>query len=151
MRLNSFTDKNEEALLNPNARIRAEFVFSLLWQNRLISICAFFSALMIALCDLLSIALIVPLIDSLRGGDKASEMLKLYPNPGYDVIYVEYSSGEFTNTTLELTDLSGKVVMEVEVDQLKTPIDVSSLTRGVYFLTGKKEGIILSSQKLTLQ
>ncbi|HAD95779.1 MAG TPA: hypothetical protein DCG19_00155 [Cryomorphaceae bacterium] len=83
--------------------------------------------------------------------DKASEMLKLYPNPGYDVIYVEYSSGEFTNTTLELTDLSGKVVMEVEVDQLKTPIDVSSLTRGVYFLTGKKEGIILSSQKLTLQ
>ena len=75
MRLNSFTDKNEEALLNPNARIRAEFVFSLLWQNRLISICAFFSALMIALCDLLSIALIVPLIDSFRGGDKASEML----------------------------------------------------------------------------
>ncbi|MDY8138369.1 T9SS type A sorting domain-containing protein [Aquimarina sp. 2201CG5-10] len=61
--------------------------------------------------------------------------LILYPVPANDNIIVE---GRFDNKeTLEVYDILGQKLMEVSIDQNITNIDISKLSKGVYFATFK--------------
>lgn len=63
--------------------------------------------------------------------------LTVFPNPASDVITLD---GTFSNSTIEITDLTGKVVYSGNVSGHKPNINVSSLEQGIYILKVQQEG-----------
>jgi len=57
----------------------------------------------------------------------------IYPNPVKDVFMIE-TSLKTKEITLTIYDLHGQEIMQKQIRDFKTPIDISSLTRGLYFL-----------------
>jgi hypothetical protein len=61
----------------------------------------------------------------------------LYPNPASDYAILQVDPGNINDLRLEVSDLTGKPVLTVELIQpgLSFPIDVSTIGRGIYFAT----------------
>ena len=67
--------------------------------------------------------------------------VKLYPNPANDQLTVVFTGKEgFSTESMQITDLSGRVVRKVTTSELNNTIDVSNLKAGQYILTIKKNG-----------
>jgi uncharacterized repeat protein (TIGR02543 family) len=60
------------------------------------------------------------------------ESVSVYPNPVSDKVY--FTSKDKEISTVELTDLSGKVVYSSNVKQQSGNIDLSSIAKGVYLM-----------------
>jgi len=56
----------------------------------------------------------------------------IYPNPTKGIITVEFHSTQ--NSMLKMTDLSGKVVKQLQLTNTKEIIDLHDLSLGIYFL-----------------
>jgi rhodanese-related sulfurtransferase len=59
--------------------------------------------------------------------------LKLYPNPATDHLTLE-SNNPLISGTLSIFDLNGKEIIKQTVKDIKSEIDISSLSSGVYML-----------------
>jgi hypothetical protein len=57
---------------------------------------------------------------------------KIHPNPVTNNLY--FSSSDFTEAQILITDFSGKVVLHKAL-QLEEGLDVSNLTSGIYTIT----------------
>jgi PKD repeat protein len=57
--------------------------------------------------------------------------LKIYPNPTLDIVNVELDK-EIGKYQIEVLDLQGRTMISKQADKMKSVIDVSSLTEGVY-------------------
>lgn len=60
--------------------------------------------------------------------------LEAIPNPATDAVTVTIRNFETGNTTLQLTDLTGKIIQTIKVDNEKEVLDISTLSKGVYVL-----------------
>jgi phosphatidylserine/phosphatidylglycerophosphate/cardiolipin synthase-like enzyme len=60
--------------------------------------------------------------------------LAIFPNPSSDVIHVEVSK-TLLGESLTLVDIQGRSVMQLNINELLSTIDVSNLESGVYFLS----------------
>lgn len=58
--------------------------------------------------------------------------LNTFPNPASDVVYTEHNQAYLN---LQVTDVLGKLVKEVRVENGINKVDVSSLQTGIYFFT----------------
>ncbi|MGB0850088.1 MAG: DUF7619 domain-containing protein, partial [Bacteroidia bacterium] len=72
-------------------------------------------------------------------GDYAADKTTtiLYPNPTRDVftvLIVDDEQRPVTIKTIEVVDHSGNVVERIEPSMLKVPVDISSLSHGMYFV-----------------
>lgn len=65
----------------------------------------------------------------LPSNDVALIEFGIFPNPAKAVLNVTSLPGK---KKLQITDLSGKIILEKESDEMFTPLDVSSLAKGVY-------------------
>lgn len=63
--------------------------------------------------------------------------LIIYPNPTHNKLYLETSE---TGTVI-IIDLNGKMVLNYNIEQLKTVIDVSGLVSGTYLVSARKVSI----------
>ena len=73
----------------------------------------------------------------------------VYPNPVNEVLSVEcLVLSERCNYELTISDLMGKTVKRVSLNEMKTKIDVSGLDKGIYFVTMEKEGKSVSVRKV---
>jgi hypothetical protein len=61
------------------------------------------------------------------------EKVVVYPNPANDQIVVATAFDE--NTMLTICDLNGKIVLEQQLSQSKSSINIEGLSNGIYFLT----------------
>jgi hypothetical protein len=68
----------------------------------------------------------------------------LYPNPVTDILTVSLSGREITNADIEITDLSGRIVMKEKTQKDRTEINVSLLKQGFYVLKVTTSGKVLS-------
>ena len=59
----------------------------------------------------------------------------IYPNPATDNITI---SNIEAGTTIVLTDLLGNVLIETKAQSDSTPMDLSHLPNGIYFVNGEK-------------
>jgi hypothetical protein len=61
-------------------------------------------------------------------------MIKVYPNPVKNIIQVEFDVNEYHQ--LELTDINGKVLQRLSLDNLDTrkKVDMGNLSSGIYFI-----------------
>ncbi|HTB32802.1 MAG TPA: T9SS type A sorting domain-containing protein [Bacteroidia bacterium] len=71
------------------------------------------------------------------------DRITVYPNPTTNTLYVEFSSVSTSQTkyTLQVYDITGRVLLTYSLSQTPYPIslDVSSLSRGMYFLSIQSE------------
>jgi uncharacterized delta-60 repeat protein len=69
--------------------------------------------------------------------------VEIFPNPVADVLQVQLTSSQNKNTLLQIQDASGKTVKQQIFSsggsRLSTTINVSGLSKGVYFLVVKKD------------
>jgi hypothetical protein len=71
--------------------------------------------------------------------DMSSAIIKVYPNPGHDVIFVEIS-GTFNRATATITDLAGRMVQMSEVTGTIESLNVSNLAEAAYLLSIRNDG-----------
>jgi phosphatidylserine/phosphatidylglycerophosphate/cardiolipin synthase-like enzyme len=60
--------------------------------------------------------------------------LAIFPNPVSDILHIEVSK-TLIGESLTLVDIQGRNVMELNINELRSTIDVSRLESGVYFLS----------------
>jgi len=85
--------------------------------------------------------------------EKTFEEFAVYPNPASNVLNVKYSGMTSESATFELVSMVGTTVYSRELtnvdDQLK--LDISKLSRGVYFYIIKSDGEVTTSKKLVIK
>ena len=74
-------------------------------------------------------------IESLDG-DKSN--ILVYPNPANDRINLSNANG----CSLEMFDVSGKMILNKTVSEINSTIDVSNLVKGFYFIKIEKNGAV---------
>jgi hypothetical protein len=81
--------------------------------------------------------------------------VKLFPNPGFDQVFVVLPEQPEGNAELFLSDLSGKQVLSLKVNQLQrmepVAIDIRSLQPGIYLLRTEVAGRRLHSKLVISQ
>lgn len=87
-------------------------------------------------------------VNAIRAYD-ADKDLAVFPVPATGDLFVKVSNNAEANATLEIYDLTGKLVQALNTDKLKTgnnllQTDVSGLENGVYFIRLKASDRILS-------
>lgn len=71
------------------------------------------------------------------------EQLAVYPNPATDNLTIEFPVFGINDKTIEILDLSGKIVATTQFSSFKVNMDISGLSNGVYFLRlSCEEGLI---------
>ncbi len=85
-------------------------------------------------------------ITSIVGNDDLS--FGIYPNPTSDRL--EISFGEVTDRQIRITDLSGKMIEQIESDEVRLELDMSKYSKGIYLIIvstdGKKETAVIVKQ-----
>lgn len=77
-----------------------------------------------------------PTLLSVSDIDKEFLKFKIYPNPVSDKIYI---SGVSTISNVSIYDLNGRRILEAELSNVNSSIDLSALPFGVYLLKVKEE------------
>ena len=70
-----------------------------------------------------------------------SNSFSLYPNPAHNKINIS-SSGLTGNMLLSIFNVSGEKVLERQLTDTETQIDISALPRGVYFVRVQNEKMV---------
>lgn len=63
------------------------------------------------------------------------EVLQIYPNPTYGIINIEHHFKLTSYPKVIITDVLGNFILETPLNQQKQTIDISNLTKGIYFFT----------------
>lgn len=80
--------------------------------------------------------------------DVPSKVVKLYPNPAYNIINFEFSKPVQKDYTLQVFNFVGKKVYELNAVSQKTSVPVAEFYRGIYiFQLRDKSGRIIESGK----
>lgn len=81
--------------------------------------------------------------------DTPEDQFVIFPNPAGDFLYATFSALQVP-TRLDLTDLSGRVIIETEVPSGTGTIkmDLQSLPGGIYLIRRTESGSVLGTEKL---
>ena len=71
---------------------------------------------------------------SVNGAVKRKLAIAAYPNPVTEVLTIEVTGQRTASAELLLTDVSGKELKHIRIDNTKTKIDMRGLAPGVYFV-----------------
>lgn len=74
----------------------------------------------------------------------------LYPNPANGLVNIKLNGSLSANANVVLTDVVGKQVLRSALSSESTPLNISGLTSGVYFVTVQNNGA-QSTQKLIIK
>ena len=78
---------------------------------------------------------IYKMVDTLSVNDFGLKGIQLYPNPAKDELFIK-NENNLMLTSIIITDLTGKVVLEQGLDALETnQISVTALSKGIYLAT----------------
>lgn len=92
--------------------------------------------------------------DTLTAGlnsKQQSMSVKIYPNPGKQVITVDLPHKPEKQTYAYVYDISGKLIFKQELTQAKTNMDVTALPRGTFIISVYRDKSHVSSQKIVLE
>ncbi len=68
----------------------------------------------------------------------AANPVEVYPNPAHDLVYVKF--GKATQANIQVLDLSGKIVTQIEAGGVIHAIDISEMADGVYSVVVNADG-----------
>lgn len=79
-------------------------------------------------------------------------MIRFYPNPATSFIQFDIPAQVGKESHLQIFNFLGKKVVDLPSSQIKTRVDVTSLTRGIYIFQLKdKSGKIMESGKFQIE
>ena len=78
--------------------------------------------------------------------NEAENGFVIYPNPSHNVLFVKTCHGASLQSEYRITNIMGQTLMTGEITSENQMIDVSSLTKGIYFITINNE-----SQKFVIK
>lgn len=78
----------------------------------------------------------------------ATSVVRVYPNPASDFVKISATSAI---QTVKVMNAVGQVVMEQVANQAEVTIDITSLTSGVYFITGTTENGTTFTEKVMVR
>ena len=76
------------------------------------------------------------------------EIIDIYPNPVSSLLYLK--DKDFLNSEIEIYNLSGQEIIFKKIKGYTTIIDFSDMSKGVYFLTLRKQERILVKKLIKL-
>lgn len=79
--------------------------------------------------------------------EQTASNFNIYPNPAKDFVTLNNLT---VGTTLQLTDMTGKTVLETSVSTEEMTIDLNGLTEGVYFVQILDNASIIGTKKLAI-
>ena len=74
-----------------------------------------------------------------------NNLLKIYPNPSYGSLIIDFSKLEFQNEIINLYDQAGRLIKSFQIGiktDLKEKIELNGLESGVYFIKSQKKNLI---------
>lgn len=74
-----------------------------------------------------------------------NSQIQVFPNPASNVVQVSLGD-EFVGGTLKLYSTTGALVKQVVVEAPETIINVSTLPKGLYFITAEKDGVVVNTR-----
>lgn len=60
--------------------------------------------------------------------------LKIYPNPTSGILFIENAASTNVSTNVKVIDLTGKIVLTINVNSNLISLDLSTLSNGMYFI-----------------
>ncbi len=85
---------------------------------------------------------------TLNVGELSNDEFSIYPNPANDLINISLANE--MDATIEISDLSGKVVSSAKANGLNTTIATSNLSNGMYVVS-VKTATAIGSQKIVIR
>jgi len=76
-----------------------------------------------------------------------SDVISLYPNPAKDKLELNVSQNSFQNADGIITDINGREISRTAINKTKTEIDISILTKGIYFMKYVSENGFVKTTK----
>ena len=70
----------------------------------------------------------------------AEESISLYPNPGVDKLLVDVDLNQWQGGTITIKTRSGREIAHQRIVEASSGFNLSSINRGVYFLTVRRGG-----------
>lgn len=79
--------------------------------------------------------------------EKDKIMIDIYPNPAYHILYLKTKSS-INNLWYKITDITGKVIAEKQINQSGTTFEIDFLEKrnGIYFIQGKADNFSFSKK-----
>jgi hypothetical protein len=93
------------------------------------------------------------ILNNLAGisGSVESHFLKIYPNPAAKYLFVEFNDPNSFNLTLQLKDITGRIIMVVEdISTNRVKIDIGNLNSGLYFVCVLNENNFIANSRLII-
>ena len=84
--------------------------------------------------------------------DSFAHNFSIHPNPTSGLLIVEHTGGIVGQAEINITDVTGKEVIkstQVSLDGLRMPLDLSSFSKGMYFLNVIQDGNRIASIRIT--
>lgn len=76
----------------------------------------------------------------------------IYPNPSSDIVNIHFDGYEHIEATIQIYDLSGRLLLNNTVKALESILDISYLSEGVYLLKiAEGDKVLLSEQLIKLK
>jgi len=76
--------------------------------------------------------------------------VSIYPNPTTDVVTIEILNSNWHNSTVKLYNVIGEIIYQTIISNTHTVIDISSFTKGIYYIEFENNGI-REFKKLVIQ
>jgi uncharacterized protein YjbI with pentapeptide repeats len=64
----------------------------------------------------------------------SNTQLAVYPNPAVDVLNINISNASFKNSSVTITNVSGKQLINTNMSGANTQINIEGLSNGIYFV-----------------
>ncbi|MCZ2083091.1 MAG: T9SS type A sorting domain-containing protein [Flavobacteriales bacterium] len=74
--------------------------------------------------------------------------ITVYPNPVKDFLIVDFNSEKLEKSSYQLFDGTGRIINKGELKNLKTEINTSTLSSGLYMLSISSEGKMVKTFKI---
>ena len=74
--------------------------------------------------------------------------ITVYPNPVKDFLIVDFNSEKLVKSSYQLFDGTGRIINKGELKDLKTEINTSTLSSGLYMLSISSEGKTVKTFKI---
>ena len=79
-------------------------------------------------------------VDSVDSPGNDKSLFSLYPNPAQETINIIFNTKLYrSEKTLEILDLTGRQILKLKTYSNSIPINITSLSRGIYMFRGTSE------------
>ena len=88
-------------------------------------------------------------ITGIKNYAEADGGMIVYPNPAKDFLFIEFNVDTKCNTAIVISNIVGEVVLQenaIAVKSLKHIIDISSLSKGVYFISANMQDKVITKK-----